>query len=369
MSAAIPRTRRVATALALTGVLALTSAACDLRLETPTPTEPTRTAAELLRSRAVDDALTLEQAARTARATAAGTAAAVAPVLDDVVAFSAAHVAALGGVYSSGLHPSPSSTPTADATGPTSTPADVLAVLASSAADALGTADSVPDGGMARLLAAIGTARAQLAVRLATALGAPPPAVAPRSPAPAPTATTTTAAASARPAGRPSSSTASHATPGLSPEDLDALTVVEDQAGYGLEVVAAKLDGAGRARALAAAREHRAAAEAWAVQAGTAATPRDPRRAAYALPSGLRDPATATALARRLEDAVARTDAAMVAAASPGSRGTLIANLRTAADAAVSWGGAPVPLPGMPQQTAPTPSPSATAGGSPAPSA
>ncbi|MBN9328020.1 MAG: DUF4439 domain-containing protein, partial [Cellulomonas sp.] len=244
-------------------------------------------------------------------------------------------------------------TPTA--TAPPSTPADVLAVLVASAADALGTAETVPDGGVARLLAAIGTSRAQLASRLAPALGLPAPAVTPKAGAATPTAapTQTTSAAPS-----PSATTSGSASR-LSPAALDALTVVHDQAGYGLEVVAAKLEGAARARALAAARAHRAAAEAWAVRAGTAATARDPRRAAYTLPTGLRDAATATALARTLEEAVARADATMVAAAPAGQRGALIDDLRTAADAVVAWGGAPDPLPGLVLPTA-SAAPSAT---------
>ncbi|OZB49198.1 MAG: hypothetical protein B7X40_05670 [Cellulomonas sp. 14-74-6] len=360
MSAPVLRRSHAAVALALSVALGLALSGCELRLATPAATEPTRSAAELLRSRAVDDARTLEQTAHAARGTAAGTAAAVAPVLDDVVAFSTRHAAELGGVYSSGLHPSGSTTATPTATAPPSTPADVLAVLVSSAADALGTAESVPDGGMARLLAAIGTSRAQLASRLATALGLPAPAVTPKAGAAAPTAAPTQSTSSPTPS--PSAATSRSAS-GLGPADLDALTVVHDQAGYGLEVVAAKLEGAARARALAAARAHRAAAEAWAVRAGTAATARDPRRAAYTLPTGLRDAATATTLARTLEEAVARADAAMVAAAPAGQRAGLIGDLRTAADAVVAWGGAPDPLPGLVLPTtsaAPSAAPSAT---------
>lgn len=349
MIAPVLRRSHAAVALALSVALGLGLGGCELRLATPAATEPARSAAELLRSRAVDDALTLQQTARAARGTTAGTAPAVAPVLDDVVAFSTRHAAELGGVYSSGLHPSGSATATPTATAPPSTPADVLAVLASSAADALGTAESVPDGGMARLLAAIGTSRAQLASRLATALGLPAPAVTPKAGAATPTAASTQSPSSPTAIPSPTTSSAS----GLSPADLDALTVVHDQAGYGLEVVAAKLEGAARARALAAAHAHRAAAEAWAVRAGTAATARDPRRAAYALPTGLRDAATATALARTLEEAVARADAAVVAAAPAGERGALIDDLRTAADAVVAWGGPPDPLPGL---VLPTPS-------------
>lgn len=359
MSALVLRRSHAAVALALSVALGLGLSGCELRLATPAATEPARSAAEVLRSRAVDDALTLEQTGRAARGTAAGSAAAVAPVLDDVVAFSTRHAAELGGVYSSGLHPSGSATATPTATAPPSTPADVLAVLASSATDALGTAEAVPDGGMARLLAAIGAARAQLASRLATALGLPAPAVTPTTGTAPPT-----AAPSQSTSGAPSpSATTSGSAAGLSPADLDALTVVHDQAGYGLEVVAAKLEGAARARALAAARAHRAAAEAWAVRAGTAATARDPRRAAYTLPTGLRDTATATALARTLEEAVARADATMVAAAPAGQRGALIDDLGTAADAVVAWGGAPDPLPGLvlpTTSTAPSAAPSTT---------
>lgn len=348
----MPRTSRTAAGLALTVALGLTLGACDLRLETPPATERTPSAQEVTRAAAVDDCLAVEQAGRAARAGSAGTAPPVAAVLDDVVAFSSRHVDELGGSYSSGLHPSPTTTPS-----PTSTsegnPADVLTALTTSAARALGTADSVPDGGTARLLASIGTSQAQLAARLATALGLPVPSVTPLVAASA-----TSGSPTAVPSPTPSGTTAA-APSGLSPADLDVLTVVQDQAGYGLEVVAAKLDAADRARALAAARAHRSAAQSWAVMAGTATTARDPRRAAYALPSGLEHPDEARALARTLEQAVAVADATMVATAAPGARGPLVADLRGAADAVVSWGPSPVPLPGMPE-LAPAPTPSAT---------
>ena len=356
------RSRRTAVALVLTTLLGLTLGACDLRLQTAAPTERTPSATEVLRAGAVDDALALVAAARSARAGATGSAPAVASVLDDVIAFSSRHAAELGGVYSSGLQPSPTATTSPAPTPPPSTPTDVVALLTSAAAHALGGADTAGDGGMARLLGSIGTSRAQLATRLAIALGIPAPTAASAPPVTAtPTASATAGAASAPGA---SSSASAAGTTGLSPADLDALTVVQDQAGYGLEVVAAKLDGGARARALAAARAHRAAAEAWAVQAGTAATARDPRRAAYALPSGLDDPATATGLARTLETAVAVADAAMVAAALPGARAPLLTDLRTAADAAVAWGAAPTALPGLPDAAQPTRSP--TPGAAPA---
>lgn len=356
MSAPIPcRSRRTAVALVLTTLLGLTLGGCDLRLETAAPTERTPSAGEVLRAGTVEDALVLVAAARSARASATGSGPAVAPVLDDVIAFSSRHAAELGGVYSSGLHPSPTASASAAPTAPPSTPTDVVALLTSAAARALASADTDPDGAMARLLGSIGTARGQLATRLAIALGLPAPAAAPTAAPGSPAATSPAATA-------PTASVAA-STPGtgLSPADLDALTLVQDQAGYGLEVVAAKLDGGARARALAAARAHRAAAEAWAVRAGTAATSRDPRRAAYALPSGLDDPAAATELARTLETAVADADATMVAAAAPGARGPLLTDLRTAADAAVAWGAAPAALPGMPGTAAPTvpPTPSA----------
>ena len=80
------------------------------------------------------------------------------------------------------------------------------------------------------------------------------------------------------------------------------LALVHDEAGYGFEVIAAKLSAEQRATAEAAAAAHRARSEDWAAAAGIDGTAQDPRRASYTLPAGLDDPAVATALGAHARD-------------------------------------------------------------------
>ena len=128
------------------------------------------------------------------------------------------------------------------------------------------------------------------------------------------------------------------------------LALVHDEAGYGFEVIAAKLSAEQRATAVSAAASHRARSEDWAAAAGIDGTAQDPRRASYTLPAGLDDPTVATALGRTLETAVADAYANAVAQAGPGSRAPLIDGLRRATVDAAIWGATPVPFPGLPER-------------------
>jgi len=367
--------RRRTGALWLAAVLVL--AGCQLRLETPPPSEPVPDAAEQVRARAVDQAVTLEEQAGSARE---GAAAAVAVVLDDVAAFSAAHAEALGGVYSSGLpEPTPSQSPT---TPPPAAPDEVLAALRQSAASALADADQAPDGAMARLLAEVGTARDDLAARLAAALGEPLDELAEPTPSAAPTtppaseagdpptasaAPTTSAAPTASPTGEGAPTAGVGLPPGMTDAAAVALVLAHDQAAYADEVIAAKSVDAARAAAQTAAAAHRAAAARWAGRAGVAGTPADPRRASYALPEGLDDPAVRTALAAGLEQAVAEAASAALPGVVAGARGELVDLLVAATAAARGLGAAPSPFPGS-SDAAPerTPAPTGGATGGPA---
>lgn len=328
------------TAALLVGALAaaLALAGCDLRLEGPPPTEPTPGASELVRERTVADALALAAAATCARAVADE---AAAPVLDDVTAFSTAHAGRLGGVYDSGL-PGATGTPAPSAV--PATPDDVLAALRADAGTALTDAASVDDGALARLIASVAVSRRSLATRLAAALGEPEPAA---TPTPAESAPATLA-----PSVAPSATPAPSGTPalpgGLTAEDAAALALAHDQAGFGLEVVAAKLDGDARASTYAAAAAHRVAGEAWAQRAGIASSGADPRRAAYALPADVDDPDGARALAASLEAAVADAASAALVRATAGARDELLSELAGATAAAVGWGAAPTAFPGIP---------------------
>ncbi|MCL2463774.1 MAG: DUF4439 domain-containing protein [Micrococcales bacterium] len=351
--AATPHRRRVGTApgaLLVALVAALTLTGCTLRLETPSPVAPSPGAAEQVRARTVADSLALAAAARAAEPAADRASGAV---LADVVAFSTEHAAELGGPYRSGL-PAPTGSPTSSGTaaGAFSTaaaiasPDDVLAALRADATTALADATAADSGAMARLLAAIGVSRDALAARLAVTLNEP-----------AVTAPTATPTAVPTPSGAPSA-------PGVAPDGLTAdeaipLVLAHDQAGFGFEVVAAKLSGDARTSAIASAATHRAAAETWARRVGIADTTADPRRAVYALPASVDSAAGARVLAGVLETGVADAAGAALADAPVTARTDLIDELATATDAAATWGAAPTAFPGIPG-LAPTPTPSPT---------
>ncbi|WP_448629699.1 DUF4439 domain-containing protein [Cellulomonas soli] len=342
-------------ALALLPVLA----ACGVRLETPAPTEPAPDALEQARARTVDAALELAQAATSAReAVTQGTEPSADPtsltlVLDDVAAYSVQHAQQLGGTYDSGLPgptPTPTSTPTSAPTSTTASSGEVLALLADAAATALDDAATVQDGPLARLVASVGAARTDLAQRLATATGQPVPEGISQVPASTTGgATAPTSSAAPTSAASQSPGAASDAPGGLASDDLDALVLAEDQAGYGYEVLAAVLGDDQRDDARAAAADHRERAEQWAVLAGTTGTSADPRRVAYTVPTGLTDPAVAAELARTLPQTLTDTYGSMIARADAGTRGTLLDGLLRSTAEAHAWGAAPVAFPGMPE--------------------
>ena len=299
-------------------VTVLTLAACGLRVETPPPVEPSPDALEQVRARTVADSLALSEAAAEAGLLPEGAVDPVAPVLADVAAFSDQHADQLGGVYVSGL-PAPTDTPTST---PTTTPVTLgglLDDLAAATRTALTDADAVEDGPLARLLASVATSRAELATRLAGATGAEVPSLAPDEvpvpddPSPAPTATSPATGVG-----------------GLTTDEVGMLALVHDEAGFGFEVIAAKLTGDPRSLAVTTAASHRERSEDWAAAAGIDGSAQDPRRASYALPAGLDDPTVSAALARTLETSVADAYANAVAQADPGSRAALISGLRRA---------------------------------------
>lgn len=332
-------------------VMALTLVAgCGVRLETPPPALPSPGLDEQVRARAVADAERLQAAASSLQASTPPDSP-VQAVLDDVVAFSARHVDELGGTWDPGVD-GVTPTPTASA-GPAPDAAAVLAALAPATEHALADADAAGDGPLARLLAAVATSRADLTRRLATAAGLAVPDVA-AVPEPGTSADLAPArepgeddAGGDDASGTPEPSPTATAA-GLLEGQLDPLVLAHDQAGYGYEVLAARWTGAARERAAAAATRHRGLAQAWAQVAGVDGTADDPRRVAYALPE-VDSTKQKRALARSLEAAVADATSALVAEASPGTRGVLIDGLRRATADASAWGAAPVAFPGMPE--------------------
>ncbi|NUU17508.1 DUF4439 domain-containing protein [Cellulomonas humilata] len=322
-------------------VMVLTLAACGLRAETPPPVEPSPDALEQVRARTVADSLALSAAASAAALLPDGAAEPVAPVLTEVAGYSDQHADQLGGVYVSGL-PTPTDSPTdSPAVTPTTTEsvAEVLEQLAAATRTALADADAVPDGPLARLIASVATSRAELTERLAGATGTPVPELEPDAAPPA-----------TDPAPTPAETTPTTGVDGLATGDVGVLALVHDEAGYGFEVIAAKLSGDQRAAARATAARHRASSEDWAAAAGIDGSAQDPRRASYALPAGLDDPAVSSALARSLETAVANAYANAVAQAEPGGRSARIAGLRRATGDAATWGATHVPFPGLPER-------------------
>jgi hypothetical protein len=355
------RSRRTVAAV-LAAVTALALAGCDLRRETPDPTEPSPDAVEQLRRDAVDDALALQAAAGAA---AIGTADPVLATLTLVGSTATEQVTALGGVYESGL---PEASPSATATtSPAALPADVLALLATAASDARAGAVAAQDGGLARLLAGVSASRAQLVTRLAAALGVEDPTI----DTTPPTGSTTTGGAAdgsgsgdgsaASPAPTPdaasgaASDAASDAATGddLARSVLLALVAAEDQAGYGFEVAAARLSDADRAAALASAARHRAQGDAWAARAGIAGTADDPRRVTYALGADLSSVAAVRTFCGGLESTLTGVygDAVLASTGGSADRAVVVDALRDAAVASLAWDATPTALPGLPAAT------------------
>jgi len=341
--------RRVSVLRSAVATLAVATAlaGCGLRLETPAPTAPAPDATEVVRSRSVGDSLELAAGARAASAAAGAD---VQTVLTRVADFSDQHAVELGGTYDSGLAtPSPNaSTPPTEPT-PAPDAGWVLAQLATARGTAAADAADVPSGVLARLLASIAAARAGLAAQLAASLGVPPPDAgtpAASSPATAPT--------EGAPAGTPtatsSSSPAAPQAADVPSADRIGIVAAEDQAGYAFEVIAAKLDDPRRSSARSAAATHRARAEAWAQTWALDGATSDPRRATYALPAGLDDPAAALTLAQSLEAGLTTTYASAVADSARASRPELVAALLAASADAAAWGAPATPFPGLPER-------------------
>lgn len=323
-------------AAAATLIACVALAGCGLRLETPPPAALTPDAVELVRSATVDDALTLAataEAITAARAQAGTPEDALTPVLVDVAAFSTRHAEQLGGVYDSGLDATPGATPTPTATAPAATPepAEVATLLADAAGSARAAAVAVEDGDLARLLASVAVARSSLLTRVSAAIGVPVP-------------------TSTEPAPEPGSSV----EPGVvrDPATYSGLVVAEDEVGYAYEVMAAQLTDDARERARAAAARHRERGEVWARVCGVDGTSIDPRRTAYAVPTGLEDPAVALELARTLEVRLTAGYASVVALAAPEERAEVVSALATSDAEATAWGAPPVAFPGLPEQDA-----------------
>jgi hypothetical protein len=283
-------------------------------------------------------------------------------------------------------------TPTAQAEGAPAegadSPAALVAALSASGSQRLEDA-AASDGGMARLLAAVGTAQVLQAASLAPALGAAAPA-APGSPAASPAAASPTAASTTTEPPTPSSASASPTAGGscppattesdpaggsATPKTALAMTVkTEAETIYGYQVALARLDGAaaGSASELLA-RHESVLAEAEALSRALCVDI-PPREAGYTLgPSFLASPAAGLG---SLEAGTLPVYGDLVALSGGSTRQWAISGLLAAANRAVLWGSDPGPLPGivvdtaqLPELPEDSPSQESTApGASPAPS-
>lgn len=339
--ASAPRSRaphaRARAAVAVLAALTLTGtvSGCDLRLESPPPATPSLDAAQQARQDAATAAADLADAGVAALAAAAAAPtgadpAATAAWLQRVVDVSTDHLEALGGVWvpfpSASPAPTPTSTTPAEPSPAAVGVADVVDLLARTAAQARDQAE-LTDPDLARLLGSVAAARTVLAERLAAAAGIEAPLgqdVEPALPA------------------------------GLAASDVADLVASHDALGYAWEVAAARADGDVRSSAAARAAGHREEAEAWARLADLDGTGLDPRRAAYDLPDALLDPAAddAARLAAlaALEDGLAATYASLVAQADAGARAVPVSGLTDVARTGVELTGQ---LPALPGTTAP----------------
>ncbi len=321
--------RRPLATLAVLAVLAvLALSGCGIRLETPPPVEPSPDAVEQVRGRTVADALALEAAA--GGALAVTTDQAVAPLLAQVADVSTRHAAALGGEYESGIVDADSGpSPTPSPTTATTTAQDVLALLGTTTATARTDASTTDDGPLARVVGSVAVARGDLALRLAIALGED-------SPAP----------------GVPDELVVPAEVP---PVVGGPLARAHDEAGFALEVVAARGAKDARPTVLAQARAQRTRAEQWAAAAGISGTPDETRLAQYALPADLDAPAALAALVRGVHAGIGQAAAAALAQVPAGAREPYLDELRVAVERARAAGAPVQAFPGVPEQTDPTP--------------
>ncbi|MEO5317269.1 ferritin-like domain-containing protein [Arthrobacter sp. CC3] len=250
-------------------------------------------------------------------------------------------------------------------------PAALVAALSASGRQRLEDA-AASDGGMARLLAAVGTAQVLQATSLAPALGAAAPA-APESPAASPTAASlATASPTAAPAA-PSSATASPAADGscppastesgpadgsaegsATPKTALAMTVkTEAETVYGYQVALARLDGAAAGSASELLARHESVLAQAEALSRALCVDIPPREAGYTLgPSFLASPAAGLG---SLEAGTLPVYGDLVALSGGSTRQWAISGLLAAANRAVLWGSDPGPLPGIVVDTAQLP--------------
>lgn len=340
---------RVRATLATVLVTALVTG-CSVRLETPSPSEPEPDSREVARRAAVTDALDVAELAR-GLLVETGTEEPPGPQLARTVDAAAVHLEALGGVYDSGLVDpdggedvavAPTSTPTSSPGAPEPEPsttevagdpatedlAELVERLSQGYSRSRGSLVTVPEAGLARLVASIGTAQLAQARTIAAAAGIP-----------------------ITPVDLPTTPTVPAELPGVPAGTLVPLVALEDAAGYAFEVVAARVGSeAERVAASARADVHRDRAQAWAVAAGVAGTTSDPRATVYALPPEVLSGEGATAHLGTLELGLADAYGTLLGSVAEDDRIAAADLLTDSYLSARTWGAAPLFFPGMPEQ-------------------
>ncbi len=332
------RTARHGLAAVVVLLLVLVLSGCGIRLETPPPTEPTPDALEVARRAATTDVLAILEVATEVEQQLKDED----PVAETVATIrvaSAAHLEQLGGEYDSGLDseddvttyttppPLPEQSTTADPDepdGPTTSFEELVDRLAQAYSRTRGALESVPDPGLARLMASIATFQLTSAQTLATSVDLELPKI-------------TVPGTPELPVTPPA---------GISTSDLSPIILAEDGAGYAYEVLAAHRGDAARVAALARAAVHRSRGNAAATAAQVAHTVQDPRRTAYEIPG---DP-TKKSYVRQLELNLAASYATMIGLAAEDERVTYLDLMIDSYHAAQTWGAKPVMFPGLTEQ-------------------
>ncbi|WP_426976739.1 ferritin-like domain-containing protein [Pseudarthrobacter sp. O4] len=235
-------------------------------------------------------------------------------------------------------NPSATGDPSSPAPPLPDTAAGLAAALAGSGSERIGDA-AVADGGMARLLAAVGTAQLLQASSLAAASGAPAPLQADPAP-PQLSGACPGPSASASPAG----TSAGDGGPTIEAA-LEAAVRTELQSIYGYQLALTRLGGdAAKSAAEQLARHEALVSGAESLSRGHCVSP-PPREAGYALaPSFLASPAAGLA---GLETAALPVYADLVALSEGETRQWALSALVGAARRAVLWGAEPGPVPGL----------------------
>ncbi|WP_337060973.1 DUF4439 domain-containing protein [Kineococcus sp. G2] len=332
--------RRAVLGLLLAAAGAPVLAGCGVRWvsgDEPTPS-PTPGPDDVARAAAAADARAL-LALALPLAPAGGTAApaAVQRSATAVVDACTAHLRALGGRAAAASVSPPTGTGEADA---------LVGALAAAATGALAAVPGDVGGGMARLLCAVGASRSLLVDVVAAAAGtATPPVDLPALPAAVPPSAGAPRGAAADGDASAQGAAGSTAQDTAATEALQEVLAGEHAAVWCFGLIAARLDGEPRERAVAAIAAHRDARDD--VTALLRARGAEPVGAQAAYDAAAPTPQAATLLAASVEERLAAVHADL-AAASRTDRALAAAGVLRSARAARGWGGTTTNFPGLP---------------------